>query len=311
MDIQRLKTLRELSLRGTMAAVADAISLSPSAVSQQISMLEDELQVALIERRGRGVNLTPAGELLVKHAGRLLDIVEEAKTDLAEMKQNISGELLISCFPSIAASLLPMVLRELQLSYPDLMVAASEMEPTAGLAALRSWQVDLAIVDDLTLRAEKNLDAIETYPVYEDHIVAVMHRSHPLANRKDLSLVDFEQQPWAIDAKPNTFSETLFAMCAQRGFTPKVVCRFDAFDVVLPLVVQRCAIALLPRIRVLAHVDELVARRFEPPIKRSIYLAIRRGEARRPPLNALLTKLRERARDLPAPSMDDLEGIRR
>lgn len=311
MDIQRLKTLRELSLRGTMAAVADAISISPSAVSQQISMLEDELRVALIERRGRGVTLTPAGEVLVAYAGRLLAIVEEAKTDLAEMKRAISGELVLSSFPSIAASLLPRALRELQLSYPDLMVAASEMEPSMGLAALRSWQIDLAIVDDLTLKADKNLDAIETYPIYEDHIVAVMHASHPLAHQRGLSLTDFEQEYWAIDARPNTFSDMLFGMCAQRGFTPKVVSRFDAVDLMLPLVENCCAIALLPRIRVMAHHENLVALQFIPPIRRSIFLAIRRGESRRPPLNALLTKLQEHAKNLSSHPVDDLEGIRR
>ena len=81
MDFARLRTLRELSLRKTMAAVAEALLISPSAVSQQIAQLEDETGVELVERRGRGVRLTPAGQRLADHAGRVIGVLEEAKTD--------------------------------------------------------------------------------------------------------------------------------------------------------------------------------------------------------------------------------------
>ena len=311
MDIQRLKTLRELSMRGTMAAVADAVGLSPSAVSQQISLLEDEVGVALVERRGRGVALTPAGEMLVRHAIRLLDILEEAKTDLAEMKQTVTGEIVLCSFPSLAASLLPKALRELQMSYPDLVVSAVEMEPSVGLASLRSWQVDLAIVDDLTLKEDKRADGFDTFAIYEDRIVAVMHKAHPLAKQPNLELTDFRHEYWAIDARPNTFSDTLYEMCAARGFEPRVIGRFDAFDLVLPLAANRAAIALLPQIRILQHESEVVARQFDPPMKRTVYLAIRRGEVRRPALKAVLEMLQQHAEALPHDALDEVGGIKR
>lgn len=293
-----------------MAAVADAVGVSPSAVSQQISMLEDELEVALVERRGRGVSITPAGGVLVRHANRLLDIMEEAKTDLAEMKKTISGELVMSSFPSIAANLLPKALRELQLSYPELVVSASEMEPSASLASLRSWHVDLAIVDDLTLKADKNADALDTFLIYEDYIVTAMHQSHPLAAQPNLSLDDLRHEFWAIDARPNTFSETLYAMCAKRGFAPRIIGRFDAIDIVLLLVKNNCAVALLPQIRLSGVEKDVVARQFDPPIKRSIFLAIRRGEARRPALNVLVQKLQQHSWDIPSTPADHIGGIR-
>src|SRR6202008_1488781 len=71
MDFVRLRTLPALALRNTRAAVADALRISPSAVSQQIAQLEDELQVELVERRGRGVLLTPVGKRLIAHVERL------------------------------------------------------------------------------------------------------------------------------------------------------------------------------------------------------------------------------------------------
>lgn len=294
-----------------MAAAADVVGLSPSAVSQQISLLEEEVGVALIERRGRGVAITPAGERLIQHALSILNILEEAKTDIAEIKQTVSGEVQLCSFPSIAASLLPAAIRELQVTYPELIVSAVEMEPHLGLAQLRSWQVDLAIVDDLALKEEKKADGLDTYPIYEDRIVAVLHRDHVLAKEPNLELSDFRHEFWAIDARPNTFSHTLFEMCAARGFEPRVVGRFDAFDLVLPMVEQRAVVALLPQIRTLSYGGQLVARQFNPPIKRNISLAIRRGEARRPALKVVLEKLLQHAEKLPRNVAQEIGGIRR
>nr|WP_245372303.1 LysR family transcriptional regulator [Rhizobium leguminosarum] len=107
MDFFRLRTLRELSRRETMAAVADALGISSSAVSQQITQLEDEVGIALVERRGRGVMLTPAGQRLVLHADRIFGIVEEAKTDIAELQNIVAGDLRIATQPSAASSFFP------------------------------------------------------------------------------------------------------------------------------------------------------------------------------------------------------------
>src|SRR5262245_51678639 len=118
MDLVRLRTLRELALRTTMAAVADALRISPSAVSQQIAQLEEELQVELVERRGRGVLLTPAGKRLVAHVEKLTAILEEAKTDIAAMRSVVAGELRVAAFPSIASAMIPRTMRALERQHP-------------------------------------------------------------------------------------------------------------------------------------------------------------------------------------------------
>jgi len=81
LDVRRLRLLRELAYRGTIAAVADALAFTPSAVSQQLSVLEREAGLPLLERRGRRVVLTPAGQNLVRHAEAVL---EQLELDLEE-----------------------------------------------------------------------------------------------------------------------------------------------------------------------------------------------------------------------------------
>src|SRR3954465_10544594 len=83
LDVRRLRLLRELSHRGTIAAVAEALVLTPSAVSQQLAVLEREAGVALLERTGRRVALTPAAHGLVRHAEGVLAQLEQAGAELA------------------------------------------------------------------------------------------------------------------------------------------------------------------------------------------------------------------------------------
>ena len=148
MDLARLRTLRELSLRHTMAAVADALFLTPSAVSQQIAQLEDDVGMQLIEKRGRGVRLTPAGERLVGHAERLFSTLEEACADMAKLESEIAGTLRVAVFPTIGSSLLPPVIRAVEAAHPYLEIILEESEPAEALTALNSWHCDVAFIDD-------------------------------------------------------------------------------------------------------------------------------------------------------------------
>src|SRR5918911_5267170 len=91
LDLRRLRLLRELAERGTLGAVADALGYSPSAVSQQLAVLETEAGVPLLEKAGRGVRLTDAGRLLAHHADVLLTAAEAARADLASLTGDVRG----------------------------------------------------------------------------------------------------------------------------------------------------------------------------------------------------------------------------
>ena len=84
LDLRRLRLLRELARRGTITAVAEALSYSPSAVSQQLTALEKETGVRLLEPAGRRVRLTPQADLLVAHTQVLLEDMERAEAELAQ-----------------------------------------------------------------------------------------------------------------------------------------------------------------------------------------------------------------------------------
>src|SRR5713101_8157620 len=100
LDVRRLRLLRELALRGTIAAVAEALAFTPSAVSQQLSALEREAGVPLLERTGRRVTLTPAGTNLVGHAEAVLERLERAAADLADTHSGLAGSVCNGTLPT-------------------------------------------------------------------------------------------------------------------------------------------------------------------------------------------------------------------
>lgn len=291
MDLARLRALRELSFRRTMAAVADALHVSPSAVSQQIALLEEELGVALVERRGRGVHLTLAGQHLVERAERIFAEVESARADIAELKKLIAGEIRVAAFPSVAAALIPATVRELLRLHPHLTVQFDEMEPAESLAALRSWQTDLAIIDDLNIPAGALDPNVETIPLVEDVFNVMVPKKHALAERATVTLQELRDERWAIDTASSTYTWMLTAACQAEGFNPHIVARCRGFEVTVALIREGCGISMLPGLRASHDLQDVWVCKVVPEIRRRISLAFRKGEKRSPALQAFIQQI--------------------
>src|SRR5919199_5604269 len=107
LDVRRLRVLRELSARGTVAATAEALGYTPPAVSQQLAALEREAGVELLRRDGRRLRLTPAGEDLVARTEGILRELEAAETALARSVSEVAGTVRAAAFPSAHRALLP------------------------------------------------------------------------------------------------------------------------------------------------------------------------------------------------------------
>jgi DNA-binding transcriptional LysR family regulator len=291
MEIGRLRALRELSIRRTMAAVAEALYVSPSAVSQQIASLEDEVGVSLIERRGRGVVLTQAGQQLVERAERILMEVEAARAELAEFKSLISGELRVAAFPSVAAALIPKVVYDLLDIHPHLTVQFDEMEPAEGLAAVRSWQADIAIIDDLNVPVEMLDSNIETIALTEDVFNVMVSNNHRLAEQPTVKLEELRDERWAIDTASATYTKMLVDACQAAGFKPNIVARCRSFEITIALIRQGYGISILPGLRASHDLEDVWVCKLVPEIRRRISLAFRKGEKRSPALQAFLMQI--------------------
>lgn len=148
LDVRRLRLLRELAHRGTITAVADALAYTPSAVSQQLSVLEREAGLPLLERTGRRVTLTPAAWNLVRHAEAVLERLEQADADLAGARRGLAGSLRIGAFPSAGRAMIPAALTALARQHPGLAAMITEIDPAAVSSALRAGDLDVALIHE-------------------------------------------------------------------------------------------------------------------------------------------------------------------
>src|SRR5215217_4771442 len=138
LELRRLRLLREVDARGTIHGAARALDYTPSAISQQLAVLEREAGVRLLERSGRNVRLTDAGRVLVRHAESLLDGMEAAEAELAGIAAGRpAGVVRVSAFQSAFLQIVAPAIAALGVSHPDVRVEAAEVEVEEGVPALR------------------------------------------------------------------------------------------------------------------------------------------------------------------------------
>ncbi|WP_431925582.1 LysR family transcriptional regulator [Nonomuraea jabiensis] len=274
LDPRKLHLLRELARRGTIAAVAEAVTFTPSAVSQQLSALEREAGVPLLERTGRTVALTPAGHLLVEHAHAVLEQLERASAALAAARGGPSGPLRIGAFPTAARVLLPPALVGLTGAHPGLVPMVSEIDPADVSAALRAGELDVALVHEYDFVPPVTDASIETEPLY----------SEPMYLTDRPSVADARADAWITD-RPGTLCHTMaIRACQAAGFEPLVRHHIDDFDTVLAFVAAGQGVALVPHLAAIDPPDGVTLTRL--PLSRRTLAAFRKGNGEHPAIRA-------------------------
>src|SRR5258705_3725498 len=137
LDPWRLRLLSQLESLGSVRAVAAVARLSPSSVSQQLSVLEREVDAKLFERAGRRLRLTPAGAALVRHARVILDQMDAARAEVVSLDGAPAGRVRVGAFTSAVNTFVIAAVRRLREEFPRLRVDVWELDPLDSLPALR------------------------------------------------------------------------------------------------------------------------------------------------------------------------------
>ncbi|GAA4224616.1 DNA-binding transcriptional LysR family regulator [Streptosporangium album] len=293
LDVRRLRLLRELSYRGTIAAVAEAMTFTPSAVSQQLATLEREAGVALLERTGRRVRLTPAGVALVGHAEAVLERLEQASAELAAAHAGLAGSIRVGAFPTATRTILPAALAALGRDHPGLEPMVDEIDPAEVAPRLRAGDLDVALVHEYDFVPAVTDLALETEPLLEEPMYlasgsparygdAPCGGEDSLAGRRDAS--------WIVSSPGTLCHAMTVRACQAAGFAPRVRHHIDDFATVLAMVAVGQGVALVPELG--AADPPAGVRLTELPMRRRTQIAFRRGAAAHPAVAAFTAALR-------------------
>ncbi len=283
-ELRRLRLLHELAQRGTLAAVAEALSFSPSTISQQLAQLERDAGVPLLVPDGRRVRLTEHGAALAAHAARALALDERARAELETLRPGIAP-VRIAVLQTAARALVPAALTLLAERAPQLRVEVAEMPPEEGLFELSARGFDLVIAEQYPghtreHRSELDREVLGTDPV------------RIAARRPVSSLADLASHAWVMEPRGTAAREWAVQQCRAAGFEPDV--RFELADLTahVQLIAAGHAVGLLPD---LLWPDPLLAA--QPPTValtdldghpvREIFTAARHSDVERPSIRTV------------------------
>lgn len=296
LNTNRLRLLRELAQRGTIAAVAEALYLSPPAVSHQLAVLEREVGAPLLERSARAVRLTDVGIRLVAHADRILAECEAALADVAALSQEVTGSVRLSTFQTAAQSIALPAVVTLGRRYTNLELTLLDIEPFRALPDLKSGLLDIALCHDWDFVPPAKEPSLGRLDLLDEPIVALLPRNHRLAGAP-VRLKSLAEDRWCVAHESASSRQAVERAAHAAGFEPRIVFESNYFRALGSAVEAGLGVGIAPAMTDLRGLDIDVQPLAEPIMNRRIYAAYRLGTESAPRMAAVLEALESAASD--------------
>ncbi len=284
MDLKRLQFLREVAARGTISAAAEALGYTPSAVSQQLSVLETEMGTALLERQGRNVILTPAGEALVRASGDVFAAVDRAEAAVEQAGELAVGPVRVGSFQSIGSTIVPRAFNALHRTRPQLEAHFIQYEYHL-MRDLDLGVIDIALgqqYSNVPTRDEGRFDR-------RDVLIEPVFLAVPVDSTVR-TLRDAEHEMWVVAPTSTDCGRNVRNLCAEAGFAPDVRFHSDDNEVTLSVVAAGLGVGVLPRLGVIRPPEgvRLILLR---GATRTVFANTRPGTTDRPAIAAVMSEL--------------------
>ncbi|WP_214103358.1 LysR family transcriptional regulator [Acrocarpospora catenulata] len=292
LDLHRLKALHAVATYGSVGAAAEALMVTPSAISQQLAKLERETGAVLVERNGRGVKLTDAAGLLADHAERILALVETAEADFEALRGAVVGKLTMAAFPTAMRGILPATISLLKERHPELNLLVQEREPDRQVRDVTRGEIDLAVVQDWVNRPIAIPEGLSRASLVADVADVAVPADHELADRREVALADLPGDQWIVSSPSTVCHDFLMFLIRSSEKEPSIVCTADEYPSQLAMVAAGHGYALIPRLgRGIVPEGVRLVPIAPRPIRR-VYALWRTDAARRPAIRAAVEALR-------------------
>lgn len=294
----QLRSLVELTRRGTLTAVAETLGYTPGGVSQQIAALEKATGMQLLRRVGRRVELTDAGATLALHAERILTTEAEAVEALERTRNEVSGTLRIGLFATAAAEILPPALQQVRARHPGVTVRSRDMDVDEVYDAVAGGAVDLALgldYPDVPIPRDPSLRVTELSR--ERFSLAVPAGAMP--GRRRISLADTRERGWILPSVGSYYGRAVLTACRRAGFEPQVLHEVTDTAATLALVEAGVGVSVVTDLMLRLRPSRIDVLDLQEVMERHIVVVFRSFAEHRPTVAALVEVLRASADRLP------------
>ncbi len=292
LDVGRLRLLREVGLRGSIAGAARELGLTPSAVSQQLAVLERETGIALVDRSPRGVALTGAGIALAQRAGEVLDVLTAARADLDRLGGAVAGRVNVLSVAGAAVTIVSDAARTLAAESPDVELIVATAEPDTSLPALVAGDAELAVVDEYDYVPVALPETLRSVELCTEAMMLVVSdvvgdgEPEPSGNLDRYADVD-----WVLPPAAAACGQAVRSACRAAGFEPRVRWESDDMYVLAHAVAAGHGVSVLPARSIARELPVRVVELRRPKLARRLLIVARGSTLTRPVVVAAVDAL--------------------
>lgn len=220
MDILHLTYFVEVARQKSFTKAAQVLHVAQPSISRVIKTLENELGVTLLERAGRQIELTDAGQAVYNRAQAIVLDMENLTTELADVVGIRLGHVIIGLPPMVGARFFPTVISRFSKRYPEIQIKLVEDGSKQIEAHVSDGSLDLGVV-----ARPLSSDNFEEFYFVNELLQVVLDRDHPLAAAASIPLRMLRDQPFILYRDDFSLNDLIVSKCIQQGFTPWVVCQ--------------------------------------------------------------------------------------
>ena len=294
-DPRRLLVLQTFARTESVTAAAKELYLTPSAVSQQLALLESEVGHRITVRAGRGLRLTPAGRLLVDHARDISLRLRQAEADLAAHAAGLLGRLPVAGSPTVLSYLLAPAIRHLRAEFPQVEVSTVEADAHVGQGLLVHGDIEAAVTVEYQGDPVIEAPDIVRFPIHAERFTVLLPRDHALAEQRGaVDLADLASDSWIAPMMGEPSRPAVLQAFAAARFEANIVHLCADYSSVISLAAATGAVALVPELALAGRcLDEVVLRPAKGivPVRQIVMLAREDNQEHRL-VRALLAALR-------------------
>lgn len=237
-DLEAFKTIVEC---GSFSKASEELFIAQPSLSKTIQKLEQKLEVTLIDRTNRIIRLTDEGKLLYEKALIILQQKVELELALEDMNEHISGHLKIGLPQILGTFFFPKVAKQFTKTYKDVTLEIVEDGGLEVEKLVAKGEVDVAFV---VFPAKSN--ELEVQQIFEGHFVVCLPEHHKLKDAKDISLQQLKDENWVLFDSTFALRQIVLDSCLKEGFVPKVAYSTAQWDLLIALVKEGLAVAMVP-----------------------------------------------------------------
>ncbi|WP_231889771.1 LysR family transcriptional regulator [Oceanobacillus sp. Castelsardo] len=243
LELRQLVYFIEVAKHKNITKASEEMHISQPALSKSMIALEDELGTPLMIRTNKAIELTDAGEVLLKYAMKMTNVLDEMYQSISDLTNLSRGQINIGLPPFIGSLFFPKVLAKFHHTYPNIKLDITEYGGARVVKSVEEGEIELGV-------AVQPLDeqVFHVYPIVKEEMKLVVHKDHPLALKKEVHIKDLRNEEFIFYHEEFALNEIIRNhFLIKAGYEPKILFKSTQWDLMSEMVEANLGVTILPQ----------------------------------------------------------------